>query len=384
MNKEFKGFKNCNVYVEGKGIIKTNVNVENGKVTSFEESDNQVELDDKYIVIPGFIDRHIHGANNSDSMYPHLEDIRNISKTIATEGVTAFLPTTMTQTVENICSALKNIKEYMENENDKGAYVLGVHLEGPFISKKFKGAQVEECIIPCDVDKFKVFEEASGGNIKEVTLAYEENGKELCNYLASKNIVASLGHTNATANDVVEASKNGVTSITHTYNAMKGLHHREAGTVGGAMLCDDLYCELICDLIHVCPEAIKVLYKAKGQDKVTLITDGIESKHLPDGIYKLGGQDVFVKGKEARLADGTLAGSTLKMNDAVRNIIAVLDLPLTKAVDLATINPAKVLKIDNQKGSINVGKDADFAVIDKDLNVYMTVVNGNVVYNKLV
>jgi len=379
----FKGFKNCNIYLEGKGIVNASLSVENGKIKNLEACDGAIELDEKYIVIPGFIDRHVHGANGSDAMYPNLEDLRNICKTVAKEGVSAFLPTTMTQTEENIKAALNNIKEYIEKENDKGAFVLGAHLEGPFISPKFKGAQLEECIIPCDVEKFKVFEEACGGYIKEVSLAYEENGKELSNYLFSKGIVASLGHTNATAKEVIDAASNGVTSATHTYNAMKGLHHREAGTVGGVMLCDNIYAELICDLIHVSEEAIQVLYQAKGQDKITLITDGIEAKHLPDGTYKLGGQDVFVKGKEARLENGTLAGSTLKMNEAVRNAQEVLNLSMEKAVDLATINPAKVLKIDDKKGSIALGKDADFAVVDKDFNVYMTVSNGLVVYNNL-
>lgn len=378
-----KGFKNCNIYVEGKGIVKSNLEVENGKIASFNAVDGALELDDKYIVVPGFIDRHIHGANNSDSMYPTLKDIRNICATVASEGVSTFLPTTMTQTVENICKALENIANYIETENDKGAYVLGMHLEGPFISKKHKGAQVESCIIPCSVEKFQIFEKASHGYIKEVTMAYEENGKELANYLHSKGIVASIGHTDATCAEVIEASKNGVTSATHTYNAMKGLHHREAGTVGGVFLCDSIYSELICDLVHVSSDAIKVLYKIKGQDKITLITDGIEAKHLPDGKYKLGGQDVYVKGKEARLADGTLAGSTLKMNDAIRNMQGVIGLSMEKAIDLATINPARVLEIDNQKGSIALGKDADFAIIDKYYNVYMTVSNGRVVFDKL-
>lgn len=377
-----KGFKNCNIYVEGKGIVKTNLEVENGKIASFNAVEGALELDDKYIVVPGFIDRHIHGANNSDSMYPTLKDIRNICATVASEGVSTFLPTTMTQTVENICKALENIANYIENENDKGAYVLGMHLEGPFISKKHKGAQVESCIIPCSVEKFQIFEKASHGYIKEVTMAYEENGKELANYLHNKGIVASIGHTDATCAQVMEASKNGVTSATHTYNAMKGLHHREAGTVGGVFLCDSIYSELICDLVHVSSDAIKVLYKIKGQDKITLITDGIEAKHLPDGKYKLGGQDVYVKGKEARLEDGTLAGSTLKMNDAIKNMQGVIGLSMEKAIDLATINPARVLGIDKQKGSIALGKDADFAIIDKDYNVYMTVSNGRVVFDK--
>lgn len=375
-----KGFKNCNIYIENKGIVKGSVEVKDGKIVSFNETTDAITLDDKYIVVPGFIDKHIHGANNSDSMYPTLDDISNICKTVAKEGVSSFLPTTMTQTIDNISKALKNIAYYIDNENDKGAYVLGVHLEGPFISKKHKGAQVESCIIPCSVETFKIFEEASNNHIKEVTMAYEENGKELANYLYKKGIVASLGHTDATCSVVFEAAQNGVTSATHTYNAMKGLHHREAGTVGGVFLNSNINAELICDLVHVSREAIKVLYQAKGQDGISLITDGIEAKHLPDGMYKLGGQDVIVKGKEARLVDGTLAGSTLKMNDAIKNIKEVIGLSMEKAIDLATMNPAKVLGIWDKKGSIAIGKDADFAVIDKDFNVYMTVSNGNIVY----
>ena len=377
-----KGFKNVNIYIEGKGIVKSSVALENGKIKSFDAVDGALELDENLIVVPGFIDKHIHGANNSDSMYPTQIDIANIAKTIASEGVATFLPTTMTQTEENIDLSLNNLKEYIESNPVEGAYPLGIHLEGPFISKSFKGAQVESCIVDCDVEQFKHYQKVSGNHIKQVTLAYEENGKELCNYLASEGIVASLGHTNATSEQVIEAADNGVTSATHTYNAMKGLHHRQAGTVGGVFLEDRIYAELICDLVHVCKDAIRVLFKIKGKDKVVLVTDGIEAKHLPDGMYKLGGQDVTVKGKEARLADGTLAGSTLKMNDAIRNAKNVLNLSLEDAIDLATVNPAKNLGVYDTKGSIALGKDADFTVIDSDLNVYMTVSNGNVIYKK--
>lgn len=378
-----KGFKNVNIYIAGKGIVKSSLVVEGGKIASFDEKKDLMTLSDDLIVIPGFIDKHIHGANHSDSMYPTLEDIKNISRTIAMEGVTSYMPTTMTQSEENITKALKNIREYIETENHDGAFVLGTHLEGPFISPKFKGAQPERYIVPCSVEEFMHYQAASGNNIKQVTLAYEENGKDLCNYLFSQGIVASLGHTNATAVEVLESVKNGVTSATHTYNAMKPLHHREAGTVGGIMLADSIYAELIADLVHVSPEAIRVLCKVKGLDKIILVTDAIESKHLPDGIYNLGGQDVMVKGREARLADGTLAGSTLKMNQAIKNIISVLGISLERAVDLATINPARNLGVDSSKGSIALGKDADFAVIDKDLNVYMAVSKGNIIYNAL-
>ena len=377
-----KGFHNTNIYIEGKGIVKSDLKVEDGKIKCFCENKEGLELDDKYIVVTGFIDRHIHGANASDTMYATFKDLDNISKTIAEEGVTSFLPTTMTDDEGRIKKALKNIKDYMDSGRIVGAEVIGAHLEGPFISPKHKGAQPLEYILKPDVKKFKEFEEASGGNIREVTFAYEEDGKEFCKYLASKKITASLGHTDAKVDDVFDAVKNGATSATHTYNAMKGLHHREAGTVGGVFLCDEIYAEVICDFVHVSPAAIKVLFKMKGKDKVTIITDALECKHCPDGVYKLAGQDVYLKGKEARLADGTLAGSTLYMNDGIRNLKNLLDLSIEDAVNLASINPARALSVDDKKGSIAIGKDADFAVIDKELNVYMTVVKGEIVYNK--
>jgi N-acetylglucosamine-6-phosphate deacetylase len=378
---EIKGIKG-KVYVEGEGIIETTVTIENGKIVAIGKTEGEfLELEENQILVPGFVDKHIHGANNSDSMYPSEEHILNIAKTIAKEGVTSFLPTTMTQSVENINKALKNLGEYIAKNHVEGAEAVGIHLEGPFINKIFKGAQPEEYIIDCDVELFKEFEKNSNYNIKQVTLAYEQNGEELTKYLASKKIVASLGHTNATAKEVLEAAKNGATSLTHSYNAMKPLHHREAGTIGGALLADDMYLEVITDLIHVSSEAIQILYKIKGRDKLVVITDAMEAKHLPDGKYQLGGQDVFVKNNEARLESGALAGSVLKMDDAIRNIKNVLGVSLEEAIDFATINPARNIYIDDRKGSIKVGKDADFAVIDEDINVYKTIRGGKVIYS---
>ena len=380
-----KGFKNVNVYVEGLGIVKKTVLVENGKIAKIvDECDCEglITLSDDKVVVPGFIDQHVHGANNSDGMYPTLEDAKNISKTIASEGVTSYLITTMTQTKENITAALVNAKNFINNYDYNGAKPIGVHLEGPFISKKYKGAQIETCIVPCDVETFKYYNEASGNNIKLITLAYEENGKELVNYLRDNKICASLGHTDATCDQALEGVKEGVCCFTHTYNAMKPLHHREAGVVGAALLSDEAYCEMICDLIHLNKNAIKVLYKAKGKDKLIAITDGIEAKHLPDGQYQLGGQPVYVKNNEARLIDGTLAGSTLLMNNGLKNIKNVLGLSIEDTVNMATKNPAINLHVYDSKGSIKEGKDADFAVIDADFNIYMTVVEGNVVFEK--
>lgn len=381
-----KGFKQVNVYVEGIGIVKKTIRIENGKIAKIcdctDVEEGFITLDDDKIVVPGFIDKHIHGANNSDGMYNTIEDSKNISKVIASEGVSSYLITTMTQSVEQIDAALLNAKNFIEQYNYEGAKPLGIHLEGPFISKKYKGAQIESCIVPCDVETFKHYQSVSGNNIKQVTLAYEENGKDLVNYLRETNVVASLGHTDATCEQSLEAVKEGATSFTHTYNAMKPLHHREAGTVGAALLADEAYCEMICDLIHLSKYAIKVLYKAKGKDKLIVITDGIEARHLPDGEYQLGGQAVYVKNGEARLIDGTLAGSTLLMNNGLRNVKNVLELSYEDTIDMATKNPALNLGIYDKKGSIKEGKDADFAVIDKDFNVYMTISEGNIIFEK--
>lgn len=381
-----KGFKQVNVYIEGIGIVKKTIRIENGKIAKIcdctDVEEGFISLDDDKIVVPGFIDKHIHGANNSDGMYNTIEDSKNISKVIASEGVSSYLITTMTQSVEQIDAALLNAKNFIEQYNYEGAKPLGIHLEGPFISKKYKGAQIESCIVPCDVETFKHYQNVSGNNIKQVTLAYEENGKELVNYLRETNVVASLGHTDATCEQSLEAVKEGATSFTHTYNAMKPLHHREAGTVGAALLADEAYCEMICDLIHLSKYAIKVLYKAKGKDKLIVITDGIEARHLPDGEYQLGGQAVYVKNGEARLIDGTLAGSTLLMNNGLRNVKNVLELSYEDTIDMATKNPALNLGIYDKKGSIKEGKDADFAVIDKDFNVYMTICEGNIIFEK--
>ena len=192
----------------------------------------------------------------------------------------------------------------------------------------------------------KKFVEASGNKIKVVSLAPEQNGaSELIAYLKDNNIVASIGHTQAGFKDVARAVEVGASSVTHTYNAQTPLHHREAGVVGSAMLIDELYTEIICDLIHVCKEAIMLVVKNKPDDKVILITDSMRAKHLPDGESELGGQKVIVKNGEARLVDGTLAGSVLKMNEALKNIVTKVGVPLEKAIDFATANPAKSLGI---------------------------------------
>lgn len=375
-----KGFKNTWIVTE-EGLKKTSLTYDEKFTSLGNEEDGLVELPDNYVVVPGFIDEHIHGAAGSDAMDGTAQDLNNIAKALASEGTTAFCATTMTQSPENITKALEAVKEYREANHQDGAEVLGVHLEGPFISKDFVGAQPIEYVAQPNVEVFKKYQEASGNSVKIVSLAPEVEGSaELIEYLKSQNIVASIGHTNAKYADVEKAVQAGATTLTHTYNAMKPVHHREIGTVGAGFLFDELACECICDGIHVSAPAIRLLYKNKPFDKMVLITDAMRAKHMPDGVSELGGQVVIVKNGEARLENGTLAGSVLKMNNAVKNVMKFLDLPLEEVVKLASINPAKNLGVDNYLGSITVGKRADFVILDQDLNVVKTVRAGVTIY----
>ena len=375
-----KGFKNTWIVTE-KGLEKTSLTYDEKFVTIGKNEEGLQELPEEYVVVPGFIDEHVHGAAGSDAMDGTMEDLGKIANALASEGTTAFLATTMTQSPENITKALKAVKAYRELSPESGAEILGVHLEGPFISKDFVGAQPIEYVAKPSVEVFKKYQDASGDCVRIVTLAPEVEGStELIKYLVSQNIVASIGHTNATYVDVKKAVEAGATNLTHTYNAMKPLHHREVGTVGSGLLFDELNCECICDGIHVSGPAIQLLHKNKPADKMTLITDAMRAKHMPDGVSELGGQVVIVKNGEARLENGTLAGSVLKMNNAVKNVMKFLNLPLEEVVKLPSQNPAKNLGVFDQMGSIKEGKRADFVILDKDLNVVQTVRNGKVIY----
>lgn len=376
-----KKFRNALVYVEGEGLKKTDVSFDEKILTIGEGNGEEIELPENAIVLPGFIDEHIHGAGGSDAMDGTQEALETIATTVAAEGTTGFLATTMTQSPANITKAMQAVKAYREANSDEGARVLGVHLEGPFIAAAHKGAQPLEYIAKPDVVTFDEYNAASGGAIKIVTLAPEEAGAaELIAHLDANGIVPSIGHTSAKTTEVVAAIEAGAKNVTHTYNAQSALHHREIGVVGSAMLYDELNCELIADTIHVSVPAIRLLVKNKPLDKLTLITDAMRAKGMADGESELGGQVVIVKGGEARLKDGTLAGSVLRMNRAVQNMTEKVGVPFLQAVDYATINPARTLGIDDEAGSIKVGKRADFAVLNDKFDVLMTIRGGKIIY----
>ena len=379
-----KIFKNANVYVEGEGLRQCSVFF-GERIEKIDGSlDNKaeiIELPENAVVLPGFIDQHIHGAGGCDSMDGTIEALETISKTLVKEGTTSFLVTTMTQSKENILQAMRNVKKYRERKAEKGARVLGIHLEGPFLSEIYKGAQSSKYLKEPDIVTFDEYNIASGNAIKIVTLAPEISGGEtLIRYLHKKNILPSIGHSAAKVIDVKKAIEAGARNVTHTYNAQSSFHHREIGVAGSALLFDELSCELIADTIHVSIPAMKLLVKSKPADKLILITDSMRAKGIPDGISELGGQTVYVQNEEARLADGTLAGSVLRMNKAIKNMVEKVGVDFLRAVDFATINPAKALGMEKEIGSIKVGKRADFTVLDENYDVRMTVCGGEIVY----
>lgn len=327
-------------------------------------------------VSAGFIDIHIHGSGGCDTMDGDYEALDVISKTIAKCGVTSFLATTMTMEKEKIYSALDNIRISINN-GLSGANLIGAHLEGPFINNKYKGAQNEKYILEPCFEFIKDYVDV----IKIITMAPEcdKDFRFVEKLSEMKNITLSMGHTNTSYDIAIEAINKGITHATHTFNAMSPFNHREPGAVG-AIFNSDITCEVIVDLVHVHPASIDVLLKIKGKDKVVLITDSMRAGCMKKGEYELGGQKVIVDAVSARLEDGTLAGSILTLNKAVYNVINSLGLNLIDAVKMATINPAKVIKIDDKKGSLNKGKDADIIVFNDDIEVLYTFVNGKEVY----
>ncbi|MDH5701784.1 MAG: N-acetylglucosamine-6-phosphate deacetylase, partial [Candidatus Bathyarchaeota archaeon] len=276
--------------------------------------------------------------------------------------------------------AVKAVKTAMEKGTD-GAEVLGAHLEGPYINLEKHGAHDANYVRLPSIDEFEELWEASNRAVKVVTLAPELEGSEmLIQKLRELGIVASIGHSNATYIQAVDAIKHGVRHATHMFNRMSGFDPREPGVVGAALVHDELTAELICDGIHVHPAAMNLLTRVKGPERVVLVTDAIRAAGMPDGEYALGKQRIIVKDGVSRLESGDFAGSTLTMDRAVRNIMKLVGTPLQTAVKMATINPAAVVNVDENKGSLELNKDADIVIIDDEVNVYLTIVKGKILY----
>lgn len=330
-------------------------------------------------VSPGLVDVHCHGFMGWDASGGSLDALMSLSRQMAAWGTTAWLPTTMTldwPVLEGCFAAIRQAMADSLGEDWRGAQVLGCHAEGPFISEKKKGAQDARCIQRPDVGKVAPWADV----IRLMTVAPEVDGAlDFIRGAAQLGVALSMGHTAATAAEALSGVEAGVTHATHLFNAMSPLTHREPGVVGAALADDRVYCELIADTFHVDPMLYAILARQKG-DHLALITDSIQSAHLPDGVYEQAGQTVVVDGIRCRFPDGTIAGSALTMDRAVRNFRRYTDLPLYEVVNMASLYPARSIGVDARKGSLEPGKDADIVITDADFNVRETYVRGERVY----
>nr|WP_273853895.1 N-acetylglucosamine-6-phosphate deacetylase [Pseudalkalibacillus spartinae] len=379
------------VFSERETIENGYLKVKNGIITEIGSAKQRKEIDgekvytfpEKVSLLPGMIDVHIHGVNGADTMDATTEALDTMTKALPHEGTTSFLATTITQEAKAIERALQNAGEYIEKKQKAGhAEVLGIHLEGPFLNSERAGAQPLHAMQRPNHLVFESWNKLANEKIKLVTLAPEKDGgMELVHYLAKRGIIASIGHSDATYEQVMEAVSNGATHITHLYNGMRGLHHREPGVAGAALLLDQLKTEVIADGFHVRPEMIQLAYQQKTASGMILITDAMRAKCLKNGRYDLGGQEVQVKDGKALLKNGTLAGSVLKMKDALRNIQFYTKCSLESAVKMASENPAKQLGVFDRKGSLAVGKDADLFLRSEEGEVVMTFCKGHMAYS---
>ncbi|MFO7969197.1 MAG: N-acetylglucosamine-6-phosphate deacetylase [Bacillota bacterium] len=326
---------------------------------------------------PGFIDIHNHGNSGFDTMDATFKALSKMADYHLNNGVTSFLAATMTNPNENILKASSNVAEYIKHQNENTSKLLGIYLEGPFFNAIKKGAQPLKDIKNPNIEELKEFITASNNNIIAVSLAPElPNALDMIHFLLVNNIKSAIGHSNATYDEAKKAIDIGSTISTHLYNGMKSFSHREPSIIGACLTHDSLYTELICDGIHLHKTAIDIVKRCKDKSKIVLISDAMRAAGLPNGEYELGGQKVISKDGEARLTDGALAGSTLNLNLAVKNMINLFDTDLLDAINMASINPAKAIGYDKSIGSIEVGKIADLLLIDESVNIKHIIKNG--------
>ena len=330
-------------------------------------------------ILPGFIDIHCHGAYGFDTNDANPEGLRKWAKGIVDEGVTSFLATTLTQSEEVLTNAVSNVAKVVE-EGYEGAEILGIHFEGPYLNKAHKGAQPEEYCVKPNIEQFKRYQKAAHGLIKYITMAVENDEDfTLTKYCSQNNVVVSIGHSNATYEQAVQAYAHGARSMTHVYNAMTPFTHRANGLVGGALRIRNMYGEIICDGNHSTLAALNNFFTSKGPDYSVMITDSLMCKGFPVGTkFDFGGQEVFIypDGSAHLVEAGNLAGSTLNVNKGLKILIEDALVPVNYAINACTSNPARCLHVDDRKGTIGVGYDADLVVLDRDYEVVQTYCKG--------
>ena len=357
------------------------IELENSKIVNlypYKEKEVDIDYGDKRIV-PGFIDVHTHGMMGFDTNDAQEEGLRHWMKEVTKEGVTSICPTTITQSEQVLTAALENVAKVVE-KGYEGAEIVGIHFEGPYLDQVYKGAQPEQyCLTPI-VEQFKRYENASNNLIKVVTMACEHDiDFELTKYCSQKGIVVSLGHSSATFEQAGLAIAHGARSMTHVYNGMTPFLHRKPGLVGAAFCYKDVYGEIIADGNHSTLESLRLFFQTKGEDFGVLVTDSLMVKGLPAGTQvPFGGQmiELYPDGSAHLLSTKGLAGSTLRVNKGLEILVQQAQVPWQAAINACTINPARMLKIDDRKGSIQAGKDADIVVLNDDFSIEVTYARG--------
>lgn len=367
--------------VKGPGYLEITDGIFGDYYKEVPESDAKVIKEEGKWIAPGLVDTHIHGYMNHDVMDNDAEGLKVMSEGLLSCGVTSFLPTTLTSSKERLKDVAQTIGEVYQDV--PGAKVQGIYFEGPFFTEEHKGAQNPSYFGDPDLDTFNEWQEASGGLIKKIALAPERKGvKEFVKAVTDEGVVVALGHSDATLEQATEAVEAGASVFVHAYNGMRGLNHREPGMVGALMSLNHVFSELICDGHHVHPNAADILMEKAGHDHVALITDCMMAGGMPDGNYNLGEFPVVVKDGTARLETGNLAGSILKLKEAIKNVVDWEIATPEQAIMMATLVPAVSCKIDDQCGMIAKGRDADFIVLEPTMELAATYLDGVERYRK--
>ena len=380
---------NVKVYTEEKTFVKGGIMLDGDKIRRVYAEEEKPQFGEEEVLdgdgayaIPGLIDLHFHGCKGDDFCDAGKEAIENIAKYECSVGVTSIAPATMTLPVDELENVLRTAAEYNKTSHgSECADLIGINMEGPFISKVKKGAQDERNIIPCNEQVLERFIKASDGLVKFIGIAPEEsdNSIEFIKNVKDK-VNVSLAHTNADYDTAMKAFEAGANHAVHLYNAMPPFTHRAPGVVGAVSDSDNVMAEIICDGIHIHPSVVRATFKMMGADRMILISDSMRATGMPDGTYTLGGLDVNVVGKRATLvSDGAIAGSVTNLMDCVRTVVKDMNIPLETAIGCATINPAKSLGVYDKYGSISVGKKADIVLLDRGLELKMVVKDGKIV-----
>ena len=369
-------FRNALICDEDFKLVKSDLEINGEIIASVGESGKDgIDCAGK-VILPGFIDIHIHGCNGADCTDGKPDSAEKMSGYLASVGVTSFCPTTMTLPAERLKESFKYINETAGRE--PGARIAGINAEGPFISPSRKGAQDERNILPPDIELFNELNNIS--KIKLIDIAPEINGADEFIRRVSRVCTVSAAHTDADYDTAMNAFKNGITHCTHLFNAMRGLGSREPGLVGAVFDSDKVTAELICDGVHISAATLRIAFRQLGYDRTVVISDSTMAAGLPDGDYCLGGQAVVKKNGAVRLPDGTLAGSSANLFEEFKNLLS-FGIPGEQAIRSVTINPARVIGEDKSTGSISPGKKADFIIVDKSFSaVECTYVGGKRVF----